>query len=75
MGFVYDVTVDKKGNVNIKMTLTSIGCPLFDLIANPIREKIGAIPGVKEVHVELTFEPPWSADRMSEEAKIHMGLV
>lgn len=75
LGLIYDVTVDKKGNVNIKMTLTSIGCPLFDLIANPIREKVGELPGIKDVKVELTFEPPWSTDRMTEEAKIHMGLA
>lgn len=75
LGLVYDVRVDKKGNVNIKMTLTSIGCPLFDLIAGPVREKVGEIAGVKSVNVELTFEPPWSTDRMTEDAKIQMGLA
>ena len=75
LGLVYEVNIEKGGTVNIRMSLTSIGCPLFDLIANPIREKVGAISGVKNVNVELTFEPPWSVERMTEEAKAQMGLI
>lgn len=75
LGLVYEVTVDEEGNVNVLMTLTSIGCPLFDQIAGPIREKVGALPGVNIVDVELTFEPPWSMEKMSDEAKMQLGFA
>lgn len=75
LGLIYDVDVDKKeGTVRILMTLTTIGCPLFDLIAGPVREEVGKLSGVKRVEVELTFEPPWSTDRMNEEAKAQLGF-
>ena len=73
LGLVYEVTVDD-GNVRILMTLTTIGCPLFDLIETPIRQEISKLEGVKTVDVELTFEPPWSMDRMSNEAKEQLGF-
>ena len=76
LGLVYEIDIDKKrGRVGILMTLTTVGCPLFDLIAGPIRQEVGKLPGVKEVEVELTFEPPWSMDRMSEEAKAQLGFL
>lgn len=74
LGLIYEVTVDGEGNVNVLMTLTSIGCPLFDQIAGPIREKVGALPGANVVDVELTFEPPWSMEKMSEDAKLQLGF-
>ncbi len=76
LGLVYDIDIDHKAeSVRILMTLTTIGCPLFDLIAGPIREEVGKIKGVKRVEVELTFEPPWSMDKMSEEAKQQLGFA
>ncbi len=75
LGLIYDIGIDKKsGMVRILMTLTTVGCPLFDLIANPIREALEKLPGVKRVDVDLTFEPPWTTDRMSEEAKQQLGI-
>lgn len=75
LGLIYDVTVDAKtGKVSILMTLTTIGCPLFHLISEPIKERIGKINGVKAVDVDLTFEPPWTTDRMSDEAKAQLGF-
>ena len=74
LGLVYEITI-KEGNVHILMTLTTIGCPLFHLIETPIREKVSNIPGVKKIDVELTFEPPWSMDRMSETAKAQLGFA
>lgn len=75
LGLIYEIGIDKKeGVVRILMTLTTIGCPLFDLIAGPIREEVGKLKGVKKVDVELTFDPPWSMDRMSEEAKAQLGF-
>ena len=75
LGLVYGVDVDEaSGKVEIRMTLTSLGCPLFDEIERPIRDKVGKLDGVKEVDVQLTFDPPWSMERMSEEAKMQLGF-
>ena len=76
LGLIYGTEIDAKtGTVTVIMTLTSIGCPLYSLIADPIKEKIAGLPGVKKVHVELTFEPPWTLDRMSKDAKIQLGML
>lgn len=75
LGLIYGIAIDNKtGQVNIKMTLTTVGCPLFSLIANPIREAVGKLPGVKSVEVELTFDPPWTIDKMSKKARIQLGM-
>lgn len=75
LGLIYEIMVDKDGNVRILMTLTTIGCPLFDLIETPIRQEVSKLSGVKKIDVELTFEPPWSMDRMSDEAKATLGML
>jgi len=75
LGLIYGIEIDKKGGVAIRMTLTSIGCPLFNLIADPIKVAVAKVKGVKNVHVDLTFEPPWSMDRMSKEAKMQLGMM
>ena len=74
LGLVYDAKIDDKGNVEVLMTLTTMGCPLFDLIADPVRSELKKLKGVKDVNVELTFEPSWSPEKMSEEAKIKLGF-
>jgi len=76
LGLIYDISIEKKsGNIRILITLTSVGCPLFDLIATPIREKVGALSGVSKVDVDLTFEPPWNMERMSDSAKAQLGMI
>ena len=76
LGLIYNIDIDtKSGKVEVLMTLTTIGCPLFDHIAGPIREEVGKLKGVKEVEVTLTFEPPWSPDRMSSDAKAQLGFA
>jgi len=76
LGLIYDVSIDKKtGNVCVQMTLTTIGCPLFSLISEPIKSEVGKLPGVKGVDVDLTFDPPWSPERMSKSAKQQLGFV
>ena len=75
LGLIYNINIGKEGNVSVVMTLTTIGCPLFDLIAGPIKEGVGKLSGVKEVSVELTFDPPWNTDRMSPEAKRQLGFL
>lgn len=74
LGLIYDIVI-KKEVVSVTMTLTTIGCPLFDHIEGPIKKEVGKLPGVKKVVVELTFEPPWSMDRMSDEAKAQLGFM
>jgi metal-sulfur cluster biosynthetic enzyme len=76
LGLVYGIDIDaKKGLVTVRMTLTSIGCPLFNLIADPMKEKVLKLEGVKKIDVELTFEPPWSPDKMSDTAKMELGMM
>lgn len=74
LGLIYDITI-VDGVVSILMTLTTLGCPLFDLIASPIKDEVGKLKGVKKVDVELTFEPPWNIDRVSVKAKEQLGLM
>lgn len=75
LGLIYDLAIDeKKGHVKIVMTLTSVGCPLFSTIESEIRDRIKKIKGVKTVAVELTFEPAWSVDLMTDEARAQLGM-
>jgi len=75
LGLIYHIDIDAKSKkVEILMTLTTIGCPLFEQIAGPIREAVGKLKGVKTVEVLLTFEPPWKPDMMSAEAKMQLGF-
>jgi FeS assembly SUF system protein len=68
LGLIYDVQINKD-KVNIKMTLTSPGCPMHSFMINDVEENVKKIKGVKEVKVELVWNPPWTPDRMSKEAK------
>ena len=74
LGLIYGIKVHGT-TVEIQMTLTTIGCPLFSLIAEPIKKEVAKLPGIKEVRVELTFEPPWTMDRMSDAAKAQLGFI
>lgn len=73
LGLVYDIAVSD-GKAHITMTLTTIGCPLFQSIEQEVKEKVSAIPGIHEVSVELTFDPPWDPSRMSDFAKAELGM-
>lgn len=76
LGLIYGIHIDKKtGTVTVRMTLTTIGCPLFSLISGPIQQEVGALAGVKKVDVDLTFDPPWNMERMSDTAKKQLGFV
>jgi metal-sulfur cluster biosynthetic enzyme len=75
LGLVYDVAVGQDGMCVITMTLTTIGCPLFDVIEKDIESKVKEISEIKEVKTELTFDPPWTPDKMTEDAKIELGLA
>lgn len=69
LGLVYDLQVSDAGEVSILMTLTSPGCPVGDMLADEIRDRAMSIPGIKDVHVEFTFDPPWTPERISDEGK------
>ncbi len=73
LGLVYDVR-EEGGIVEVEMTLTSPGCPLAGEIDSRIREVVGKIKGVKEVTLELIWDPPWTSEMMSDEAKAELGL-
>lgn len=74
LGLIYQIEIDPKQRVKITMTLTSIGCPLFNLISEPIKQEISKITDVDSVDVELTFDPPWTMERMSAKAKAELGI-
>ena len=74
MGLIYDVLVDKDGRVGVRMTLTAPACPAAQSLPVEVREKAAAVPGVTEAKVEIVWEPQWSKERMSEAAKLQLGL-
>ena len=75
LGLIYNIDVTDDKVVNIEMTLTAPSCPAADFIIEDIRQKVGSIEDVKEVNVELVFEPEWNKDMMSEEAKLDLGFL
>ncbi len=75
LGLIYGTEISPEKKVTVKMTLTTMGCPLFSLIAEPIKSNVKELEGVTDVEVELTFDPPWTPERMSEEAKIELGFA
>jgi FeS assembly SUF system protein len=75
LGLIYEINVYPVNNVYILMTLTSPSCPSAEVIPGEIEQKIKAIEGVNDVKVELTFDPPYSQDMMSEAAKLELGFL
>ena len=71
---IYGVDVDEEGNVKIVMTVTAPNCPVAETLPAEVRNRVQAIMGVKKVDVELTFDPVWSIDMLSDEAKAELGL-
>jgi FeS assembly SUF system protein len=75
LGLIYAVNVEACGKVVIDMTLTAPTCPIADQIVENVRSEVGKVPKVKDTIVQLTFEPPWNQDMISEEAKMELGLM
>jgi len=75
LGLVYEVKIDDEYNVDILMTLTSPNCPVAESLPVEVKERVGNIDGLNQVRVELTFEPPWDKDMMSEAAMLELGLI
>ncbi|WP_316571105.1 metal-sulfur cluster assembly factor [Neobacillus sp. YIM B06451] len=74
LGLVYDVEMDDEGKATVTMTLTSMGCPLAGTIVDQVKRALADIPEVKDVEVNIVFNPPWSRDMMSRYAKIALGI-
>jgi len=73
LGLIYDVAVDGD-KVHVKMTLTAPGCPMHSFISQEVKQKLQTVSGVKEATVEVVWDPPWSPDKMSPEAKAQLGM-
>ena len=74
LGLIYNINVNKN-NVSILMTLTFPGCPLGSIIHEEIKEKVGSIKEVGKVDLKITFDPPWDLSKISEEAKLELGII
>jgi len=75
LGLIYDVMVNTDREVKILMTLTSPNCPVAESLPQEVKEKVKSIDMVKDVEVEMTFDPAWNQDLISEEAKLDLGLL
>lgn len=74
MGLIYGV--ERKGNcAKVTMTLTTIGCPLFDVIKYEVETELTKVKGIEEVEIDLTFDPPWHTGMMSEEIQLDLGIL
>lgn len=75
LGLIYSISIDKLPQVTILMTLTSPNCPMTDVIVYQIENRLKLIEGIDEVFVEITFDPLWDEDMISEEGKLHLGFL
>jgi FeS assembly SUF system protein len=75
LGLIYEINVDEERKVEVKMTLTAPNCPMADQLLMEINEKVGAVNGVTDVVMNLTFDPPWDKSMMSEEAMLELGFL
>jgi FeS assembly SUF system protein len=74
LGLIYDVLVDADAKVGVRMTLTAPACPAAQILPGEVREKASKVAGVSDARVEIVWDPPWTKDRMSEAAKLQLGL-
>ena len=74
LGLIYEVIIGKE-EVKVIMTLTAMGCPAAPEVMNDVEMRLLEVPGIKKAEVELTFDPPWSPDRMSEDARWELGIA
>ncbi|AZQ43050.1 iron-sulfur cluster assembly protein [Nonlabens ponticola] len=75
LGLIYDVMVSTDADVKILMTLTSPNCPVAETLPVEVEEKVKSLKEVNDAEVEITFDPPWNKDLMSEEAKLELGML
>jgi FeS assembly SUF system protein len=74
LGLIYDIDVDAENRVQIRMTLTAPACPSAQSLPLEVERKVREVPGVKDVFVDVVWEPAWTTDRMSEAAKLQLGM-
>ena len=74
LGLIYDLSIDKFNNIKIIMTLTTVNCPVADSFPLDVAKKVHELPNTGQVSVNLTFQPPWNKDMMSEDAKLALGF-
>jgi len=74
-GLIYDVFINEDSDVKILMTLTTPNCPVAESLPMEVEEKVKSLDEVKSAEVEITFDPPWTQDLMSEEAKLELGML
>jgi len=75
LGLIYDVQISDEADVKIIMTLTTPNCPVAETLPQEVKDKVKTVENVNEVELELTFEPSWNKDMMSEEAKFELGIL
>jgi FeS assembly SUF system protein len=75
LGLIYDLRIDEDLNVYIMMTLTTPNCPVAEDMPGMVRDEISRVEGVKNITVDLTFDPPWDMDNLTDEAKLELGLL
>ena len=75
LGLVYEIQIGDEGKIRITMTLTAPACPAAGEIIHDVQQKIETLEGVSDCHVQLTFDPPWTKEMMTEEAKLELGFL
>lgn len=75
LGLIYDVQISDEADVKIIMTLTTPNCPVAETLPQEVKDKVKTVENVNDVELELTFEPSWNKDMMSEEAKFELGML
>ncbi len=75
LGLIYDIKIKEDGDVDINMTLTTANCPEAQSIPERVADVVSCLPGVREVKVEIIWDPPWSQEMMSDAAKLELGLI
>lgn len=75
LGLIYRIDLSKDKTCDIDMTLTAPSCPAADFLVEDVKQKVGSVEGIETVNVNIVFEPEWSKDMMSEEAKLELGFL
>ena len=75
LGLIYGLEIGEEGDVEVQMTLTAPACPVAGQIVNDVAKRVGSVQGVRRSHVRLVWDPPWTKDRMTDEALLELGLL
>ena len=75
LGLIYEINIDEEKNLNVKMTLTSPSCPVAETLPPEVEQKLREVEGIKSAKIELTFEPTWEKEMMSDVAQLELGFM